>query len=218
MKSSILTSAGAAGLIPLQWNAFSVAAGASYAPFAATITPTSVQVIAAEGAGYYPNFKYRFVVAPNIPAWIKPGVGLFISASVTLNGTSYNSEDTYVVKNIDQVSSGYFEVDAPSPNSSRDAVAITQAVAATNVDSGSGAVPSPAVNLVIQAQQALVQVSVGTALIAPIVNNGTAPYAISLTTTSAEYLISAPAGSKFDLADWQVKQSGGAATVNVRFI
>lgn len=256
MKSSILTSTAVAGLAPYRWNAFSMAAGANFAPLAASWTPTNFQCLADQGAGSfpsgsYPNFKYRFSGAGKIPAWIQPGVGLLISASVTdltiqagyspqpndvyyggspryeagdpviqpigPNNTSFNISGAYVVKDIAPDGS-YFEVIAPRPNGSSDTVAFTQGVTGT-IDNGSEAVPTPSVNLVIQCQKAMFSAASGNAIIAPVVDaNGNAPYSVTIAAGGPEYEITAPPGCKFDLADWQVKQSGGAATLAVRFL
>lgn len=258
MKSSTLTSSAAAGLNPYRWNAFSMAAGPSYAPLAASWTPTTFACVADQGAssfpsGPYPNFKYRFSGSGKIPAWIQPGVGLLISASVTNisiqadyspqpadtyyggsprfesgdpliqpvfpnpNNTSFNLSGAYVVKDIAPDGS-YFEVVAPRPNGSRDAVAFSVGVTGT-IDSGSGAVPTPSLKLIIQCQKAMFSASSGNSIIAPAVDaNGNAPYQVTLTSGGAEYEVTAQPGCKFDLADWQVKQSGGAATLAVRFM
>ncbi len=206
------------GLQPLRWNAFAQAAGASFAALAASFTPNKLQVLNQAGTGLYPAMTYRFsVTSGHLPAWVQPGAGVNIAASVTISGTSLTVSDDYIVKAVDP-SGLYFDVNAPRPHGGRDAVAITQTVAATNLDSGSGNVTAPLVSLVIQCQKAMLSASAGSVIIAPVVDAaGAAPYTVTLTPTSGEYEITGPNGSKFDLADWQVKQSG-SGTLSVRFL
>lgn len=225
MKTSLLSSTAALGIVPLSWNSFSQAATASYVPLAASFTPGFIQVIAAAGAGYYPDFTYRFYVGSgNLPAWIKPGAPLKIAASVSVTGTgtgaqavSQNLSDTYVVSNVDAAGQ-YFDVPATRSNGSRDSVAFTTALAKTALDSGSGVVTTPLITLVIQAQIAFLVCTAGSITLAPAVDNaGAAPYSITLASTAAEYTISAQPGSKFDLEDWQLK-TGTTGTLAVRFL
>jgi hypothetical protein len=216
MKNMIPTPTGALNIAALRWNSFQQAAGANYAAISATLTPSAVQVINNAGTGYYPSMVYRFYVAGTLPGWIQPGVGVIIAASVTVSGNSIKLSDDYVVKAVDP-SGTYFDVNAPRPNGSRDAAAFTATLAKTNLDTGSGGTVTPLVTLVAQCQKAMFKAASGTVIIAPTVAVGAAgDYEITLTGTS-EYEVTAQPGSKFDLSDWSVKQSG-AGTLAVRFL
>lgn len=218
MKASILTSTAAlGGLTPLSWNSFSQAGTGSYVSLSALFVPATITVAPQEGSGRYPNFYYQFGVSAGvIPAWIKPGVGVSVVASVTIGGVSYDVSNAYIVKSIDTVNGAYFIVNAPSPSGGRNAVALTQSVSSTNLDNTSGAQPNPAVSLIMQAQKAMFGASVGSVTIAPVVDhNGGAPNSEVLTSGQAEYEVDAPTGAKFDLADWSFT---GTGTLYVRFL
>jgi hypothetical protein len=224
MKASNLTSTGSLGLTPLQWNAFSQVATGTYSPLSASFTPGYVQVLNEANGSNYPCFFYRFYVASgNLPAWIQPGAGLKIAASVTVTGTgtgmsavSQNLTDTYVVADVDAAGQ-YFDATAIRSHGSRDAVAFTSALAKTALDSGSGAVTTPLVTLVIQCQQVVMVATAGTVNVAPVVDHaGNAPYSVALTPGGGQFSISAQPGSKFDLEDWQI-QTGTSGTISVLF-
>jgi hypothetical protein len=227
------------GLTPLRWNSFSQAATAAFVPLAASFVPLNIQVIDQNnpaapptwptGLAYpnkYASWGYRFsVAAGTLPAWVQPGTALKIAASVTLpnNATvpvneSFTVSDFYVVVALDPLGT-YFDANAPRAGSGFDASAITQLVAQTALDNGAGNVPTPLVNLLIQAQKVMFSASVGSVILAPSVTPaGVAPYSITVTAGQGEYEADAPLGAKFDLADWQVKQGGAGSTLTVRFL
>lgn len=217
MNSSILTSSAADnGLTPLRWLAFTQAAGNNFTPLAASFTPNTVTAVAQEG-GAYPGFAYQFGVAGTLPAWVQPGVGVNVQASVTVSGSSLNLSSCFIVKSVDPNGS-YFVVNAPSPFGARDAVAITTALSQTNLDNGAGQVPAPTVSLIMQAQKVMFGATGGAVTVAPVVDAaGNAPDAETVAPGGGQYEVTAPPGFKFDLADWSVKSTAGG-TLYARFI
>lgn len=235
MKSSLISSTSASGITPSRWNSFSQVATATYAPLTASFTPVNLQVIdqnasVPQGTAYpnkYASYGYRFSVAAGaLPDWVQPGTPLKIAASVTLPNNavtpvneSITVSDFYVVVALDP-NGTYFDVNAPRPHGGGDAASITQLVAQTALDSGSGNIPAPLVTLVMQAQKAMFSATTGTVVLAPSVDHsGNAPYSVTLVNANPnpEYEITAPAGSKYDLADYQVKFLG-IGTLAVRFV
>jgi len=78
------------------------------------------------------------------------------------------------------------------------------------------------ITLVIQAQKIMFGVAAGQSnaiSIAPVADAaGAAPVSDSLAVGGAEYEITAPTGSKFDIADWWAKSAGGTPSLSIRFI
>jgi len=219
MKSSLLSNTASLAIVPLRWLSFSQVATASYVPLAASFTPGKLTVIAQAGTSYYPALLYRFTQTSGVlPAWVQPGVGINLKASVTVSSRSLDLSSYYVVRSVDTVGGTYFDVDAPRSHEARSAVAFTQTLTVTNLDSGSGVVTVPLVSLIMQAQKAMFAASSGSVILAPAVDlTGAAPYSITLTSGGAEYEVSSQPCSKYDLSDWSVKWST-AGTLAVRFL
>ncbi len=218
MKSSLLSNTASLGIVPLRWLSFSQTATATYVPLSAYFTPSKIQVLAQAGTSYYPALLYRFsLTSGKLPAWIQPGVGINLKASVTVSSRSLDLSSYYVVRAVDTAGT-YFDVDAPRPHEARSAVAFTQTLAVTSLDNGSGSVSSPVVYLIMQAQRAMFSASAGSVTLAPVVDqNGLAPYSVTLTSGAGEYEVNSQPGSKFDLSDWSVIQNG-SGTLSARFL
>src|SRR6266568_3858890 len=101
MNASLLTSSTTLnGLMPLRWNAFSQPATNVFMPLAASVVPVNITVFPQAGAGKYPDFAYQFGVAGILPAWVQPGIGINLKASITINGLSLNLSSYFIVKSI----------------------------------------------------------------------------------------------------------------------
>lgn len=200
------------------WNAFSQVATSAFVALGASFTPGFIQVVSSGTSSQYGQFLYRiFVPSGVLPAWVQPGAAVKIAASVTIAARSYDFSDTYTVRNVDSGGT-YFDV---NPHSGGDAVAFSQLIAKTAVDSGAGAQPTPLVNLDVKCQKAMLQCTAGTVIVAPVIDHsGNAPYSITLTplaTGGQEYDKTVFDPDKFDLADWYVKYSG-SGTLTVCFL
>lgn len=218
-KRGNLTNTGAQGLQSLRFVSFSQAATSSYVALGASFIPVNITVIQQDvgsGNAGYASYLYQFDMGGSVvlPAWAQQGIGIRIIASVTISGISYDVSGFYIIEN--RAANGQ-SIQLRVQSGRGNAGSLTSALTQTALDTSGGKQNSPTATLITQFQKAMFQASAGSVLLAPSVDEaGNAPYSVTVTTTSGEYEITAPVGAKFDLADWQIKQSG-SGTMTVRF-
>ncbi len=196
------------GLQSLRWNGISVVAGAAYA----AITPPSFtvdKITTVRGAGQGAQtsiVRLTVAAAGTVPAWLFPGVAVGID--ITVAGVTLRFSGT-----VRDVATDGTALDLVSNEQ------ITSLYAAQALDAIAGAVVN-SVTLRMQCQKAMLTLPAGavSVLFSPNAKaDGTVLWSQTIA-ASQEYEITAPIGSKFNLADYYIKSAGADQALLIRFI
>ncbi len=211
---NIRVSSASLGLQGLIWSAFTVATSAAAFVKIAPPSFTVDKITTALGAASAGLSKVVLTVASAgiLPAWAVPGAA--VNVNVTKGGVPLVFGA--VVKDI--AANGTTITFAMSAIGGQ---SLSTAFTNASLDAIAGAVVNT-VTLNIQCQKAMFSLpstAANNVNIAPAAdaNGANAPYSATLTPGS-EYEVTAPFGSKFDLADWWVQSAGGTPSLTIRFL